>query len=49
MAGRPGDRRTGVGSDRAEADEKFVRAGLVADEWDGTIALLSRRVPVPAE
>ena len=40
---RPGDRRTGAGTDRAAADEKIVRASLVADEWDGTIALLSRR------
>ena len=40
---RPSDVPSGVGTDRAEADEKIVRASLVADEWDGTIALLSRR------
>ena len=39
----------GVGTYRAEADEKIVRASLVADEWDGTIALLSRRVSAPTE
>jgi hypothetical protein len=31
-----------MGKDRFEADEKIIRAGLVADEWDGTTALLSR-------
>ena len=39
----PADRPAGVGTDHAEADEKIVRASLVADEWDGTIALLARR------
>lgn len=46
-ASRPADVPTGVGADRAEADEKIVRASPVADEWDGTIALLTRRAPAP--
>lgn len=46
---RTADVPTGVGTDRTEADEKFARASLVADEWDGTITLLSRRVSAPAE
>jgi hypothetical protein len=32
-----------IGEDRAEADEKIIRASLVADEWDGALALFSRR------
>jgi hypothetical protein len=31
------------GRDDAGAGEKIIRAGLVVDEWDGTVALLSRR------
>jgi hypothetical protein len=31
------------GFDRSEADEKIIRAGLVVDNWDGAVALLSRR------
>jgi hypothetical protein len=32
-----------VGFGSFEADEKIIRAGLVVDEWDGAVALLSRR------
>ena len=32
-----------IGADRSEADEKIIRASLVADEWDGALALFSRR------
>lgn len=32
-----------VGFDRSEADEKFILSGLVVDDWDGAVALLSRR------
>jgi hypothetical protein len=45
---RPAVGPTRVGTDHADAFEKIVRASLVADEWDGTIALLARRAPAPA-
>jgi hypothetical protein len=32
-----------MGENRSEAGEKIIRASLVADEWDGAIAILSRR------
>lgn len=33
-----------TGRDSSEADEKMIRASLVADEWDGSNSWLSRLV-----